>query len=149
MKPTQTLIIQFVGENEKPSLLANLYVDLLLFIRGTYCYGFRFGPTDAQGKLRIAYQDVENERAKAAKYDLMDYNTPIDNCDDILKIKLPSADELRKAYEWQTKSQTGGASTEAKNWIKAANSKVKCDETSVELKGTTTVVSIRCSSVEP
>ena len=92
-------------KNEKPSLLANLYVDLILFIRGKYCYGFRFGPTDAQGKLRIAYQDVENERAKAASYDLMDYNTPIDNCDDILKIKLPSRSRgCRKAYEWQIKS---------------------------------------------
>jgi hypothetical protein len=149
MKPTQTLIIQFVDEKEEPSLLVNMYVDLLFFIRSRYCYGFRFGPTNAQGKLCIAYQDVENERAKAAKYNLMDYNTPIDNCDDILKIKLPSADELRKAYEWQTKSHTGGASVEAKNWINAANSKVKCDETSVELKGTETVISIRCSPVEP
>jgi hypothetical protein len=149
IKPTQILTIQFAGEKEKSFILENLYVDLLFFISGRYCYGFRFGPTNVEGKLHIKYHDVESERVKAAKYNLMDYNTPLDHCDDILKIKLPSADELRKAYEWQTESRAGGVSTEAESWVNAANSKVKCEETSVELKGTETVVSIRCSSAEP
>ena len=77
----------------------------------------------------------------------MDYNTPLDDCDDCLKVKIPSADELRKAYEWQAKRLAGGASPEAKGWLKAANAKIKANEISVKLHGTETIVSVPCSVV--
>jgi hypothetical protein len=77
----------------------------------------------------------------------MDYNTPLDECDDCLIVKMPSADELRKAYEWQAKSLSGGASPEAKKWLNAANAKIKANEISVKLHGTETIVSVPCSVV--
>jgi hypothetical protein len=145
MKPTQTLIIHFVDEREEPLRLANIYIDLLFYVGGRYCYGFRFGPSNTEGELHIAYQDVENARVREAKFNLMDYNTPIVKCDDRLKIKIPSAEELKEAYEWQVKSLTDGASTEAKNWLDSANSKIKCNDTFIEVKEKATNVSIQCS----
>jgi hypothetical protein len=144
MKTDQKLILQLLDESGKRLLLAGIYTDLDFYINGQHCYGFRFGPTDDQGRLCIAFSDVEKQRVLAAKFNLMDYNTPLDKCVGSVKIKIPSADELRKAYEWQTKSLASGASTEAKGWLNAANSKIKCDEVSVELKGMETVVSIQC-----
>ena len=147
MKPTQTLIIRFVDDRGKPLLLADIYIDLSFFIQGQYRYGFRFGPTDRQGKLRITYRDVEAERTQAAKLFLMDYNTPLDDCDDCLKVKIPSADELKEAYEWKTKWFADEASEDAKGWLNAANAKIKANETSVKLHGTETIASVPCSVV--
>jgi hypothetical protein len=143
MKPTQALILQLRDELGNPLLLAGIYFDLLFFIQGQDCYGFRFGPTDGQGELRITYRDVETKRALEAKFYLMDYNTPLDDCDDRLKIQIPSADKLRKAYEWQAKWLDGGASPEAEGWLKSANPKLGGKEVAAELNGDETVVIVR------
>jgi len=143
----ETLIIQIGDESGKPLRLLGIYIDVEFYIDGQHRYGFRFGPTDDNGRLRISYSDVEAERVLDAKFNLMDYNTPLDECDDCLKVKIPSADVLRKAYEWQAKSLAGGASSEAKGWLKSANAKIKANETSVKLHGTETIVSVPCSIV--
>lgn len=140
MKPTQTLIIQVGDEMGKPLHLHGIYIDVEFYINGQHRYGFRFGPTDCKGRLNITYSDVEAERGLEAKFNLMDYNTPLDDCDDCLKVKIPSADVLRKAYEWQAKTLSGGASPEAEGWLKSANPKLGGEEISVELQVGETVV---------
>jgi hypothetical protein len=148
MKSTQTLTIQFEDQKGKPLPLADIYIDLLLFTNSKYCYGFRFGPTDHQGKLRIAFQDIEKKRAYEAKFSLMDYNTPLDKCDEFVKIKIPTAEELKKAYDWQAKA-LNGVTEEAKKWLNATNKKIKADEVSVKLQHIETIVSISCSMTTP
>jgi hypothetical protein len=147
VKPTQTLVIQIGNELGKPLLLLGIYIDVEFYISGQHRYGFRFGPTDHNGRLRITYSDVETKRAIEAKIFLMDYNTPLDDCDDCLKVKIPSADELKKAYEWNTKWFADKASEDAKGWLNAANGKIKANETSVKLHGIETIVSVPCSVV--
>jgi len=147
MKPTQTLIIQLVDEMGKPFRLADIYIDLSFFLQGQYRYGFRFGPTNRQGELHITYQDVETKRAIEAKIFLMDYNTPLDDCDDLVRISIPSMDKLKEAYEWNTKWFADKTSEDAKGWLNAANAKIRANEIPVKLHGTETIVSVPCSVV--
>jgi hypothetical protein len=147
MKPSQTLTLKVLDESKKPLLLSGIYVDLDFYMNGQQRYGFRFGPTNHRGELRIGYQDVEKKRVADSKYNLMDYNTPLDDCDDLVRISIPSMDKLKDAYEWKIKWFADKSSEDAKGWLNAANAKIKADETSVKLHGIETIVSVPCSVV--
>ena len=147
MKPGQTLTLKFLDESKKPLLLSGIYVDLDFYMNGQQRYGFRFGSTNHRGELCIGYQDVERKRVADSKYNLMDYNTPLDDCDDLVRISVPSMDKLKEAYEWNTKCFAGKASEDAKGWLNAANAKIKANEISVKLHGTETIVSVPCSVI--
>lgn len=144
MKINQTLVLQFVAESEKPILLPNIYANVAFFINGRHCYSFRFGPSDDQGWHRITYENVETKRLLAAKSNLMDYNTGLENCDARVKIDVPTGNELKEAYEWQAKWFSETTSQDAKGWLEAANARISAEPVMIELAGPETLAIVHC-----
>lgn len=75
----------------------SLAVDFL--IRGRYRYGFWSEPSDENGEVRISYEQMESSRHENALFFLMDYNTPLDECDEAMRVHLRDAEELREMHE--------------------------------------------------
>jgi hypothetical protein len=144
MKSDQTILVELVDQMDKTLNISKVFVDIELYTKGQYRYGFRLNPTDQQGKLRIDYEMVEAKRKEAAGVFLMDYNTPLTDCDNRVKIYLPTAETLRKAIEGIGQWFGGKVPDYAKAWMTANNAKVRAAETFVELREKETVVQIQC-----
>ena len=99
MKPGQSIEIQLETSPGNPLELGNVLLEIHLFTRGTFRYGFQAGRTDNNGRLNITYLSLENLRAANAKQFLMDYNTPLVDCDPTVEILAPSEEELRDASD--------------------------------------------------
>ena len=144
MKPEQIILVQLVDENGKQVQMGSVYVHLYLYTLGDFRYCFDFGPTDTLGNLRITFEEVEGKRIEAGKTSLMDYNTPLGECDNRVCIKVPSKKNLQDAYEAATSWNQGIPPEFAKPWLTANNMKIKASETFVELREKETIVPIKC-----
>jgi len=56
-------------------------VDFSFFTKGAFRYRFGIGRTNSAGQLTVSYHDVEMIRTQNAQFDLMDYNTRLEECD--------------------------------------------------------------------
>lgn len=147
MKPGQIIFVSLIDLSGTPLQMSGIYVDVELYTHGNYRYGFRMGATNEQGELKIDYAMVEAKRAESAAVFLMDYNTPLEACDERVKISIPSEQILKKAYDG-IGAWFGGVTPEyAKGWLTANNSKVKADEIFVELNAGETIVPMLCDRV--
>jgi hypothetical protein len=52
------------------------------------------GKTDENGQLNISYADIENLRHDSSLEFLMDYNTPLIDCDPYVVVIVPSNEDL-------------------------------------------------------
>jgi hypothetical protein len=145
MKPEQIIKIQLVTGRGEPLRLDKVFSSVRLFTKGNYCYGFRLNSTDENGQLIIRYDDIEKARKSSAQESIMDYNTPLKDCDDEIGIQIPEAQDLEKAYEiakrWAGK---GVASPEMEAWLTANNAKIKAEEVSVSLHDGENLVRVPC-----
>jgi hypothetical protein len=141
MKPAQSIQIQLVNGNGKPLHLGNVKLEIHFFTHGNFRYAFGVGLTDEKGYLKTSYSDVEKERREDSEYNLMDYNTKLDDCDSTVKIVILSGQELRERNEKALRYFDKPLDW-AKNW--PSNSKVKTQPVSVELRDQITHVQIPC-----
>jgi hypothetical protein len=147
MKPNQTIILQLVNHTGAVLRLPNVILDIGFFTGGRSRYAFRLKPTDQSGSVRISYQDVETERVKNAKESLMDYNTPLSECDDEVRFTLPTMEELRQSHEVTTRWAGHGTTPEyAKAWLTASNAQVQTEGVLADLEEGETVIHLPCKS---
>lgn len=141
----QTIVLQLVDESNKPLALPNVIMVINFFTGGRHRYGFFLDPTDGQGRLRISYEDVETERRDNAKESLMDYNTPLTECDPQIQITIPTDEELKRSYEVATRWAGRGVTPNyAREWLTANNAKIRSTKVVAELGKNETVVLIPC-----
>lgn len=96
MKAGQSLLVrvQDSGGTGRPARAVLLVIAL--FWRGRKRYQFLLPPSDARGEVQISYAEIESmRRAEAAVY-LMDYNTPLESCDDRFSLTMPSGSQLQQ-----------------------------------------------------
>ena len=139
MKPDQSIEIQFVNGNGKPAAIGNVMIDLYLYTKGNFRYGFGVGRTNDSGQLTVSYADVEAIRKKNAEFDLMDFNTKLEECDSRVEIVIDSEEKLREHYDNVMRSYKQPPPWAA-NW--PSNAKVKAQKKSLELADPITRVEI-------
>jgi hypothetical protein len=143
MQPKQSLAIQLTSLPGCEVKTGDILLDIKLFTRGSFRYQFKAGRTDAKGKLSITYADLEFQRASNAKLFLMDYNTPLTDCDPLVEISIPSDRELKIASEY-VEQNFGTVPTWATPW--PSNAIVEGLPQKVTLTSDTTSVSYPVSS---
>ena len=144
MKPDQSIELHLVRPTGEAANISNVVLDIHFRTNGNFRYGFRLGHTDQHGRLSVAYADLETLRRRDAEENLMDYNTPLDNCDPEVKILLVSEQQLREQANnavrfYRTLPAWAG------NW--PANKTLKAWEGVVELGGPVTLVSVPAEEV--
>jgi hypothetical protein len=139
MRPDQSIEVQLLDKSGKRLAVGNVLVDLHLYARGNFRFAFRVGRTDSEGKLTITYADVEAQRRANAEFNLMDYNTKLDDCDPRVEIVVASEKELRDQYENVLRSYKKPPAWAA-DW--PANAQVTGHREPIELSGKVTTAGL-------
>jgi hypothetical protein len=139
MKSGQIIQVQLEDLTGAPLHVENVFLEIRLFTRGNYRYGFNIGRTDGCGKLCVSYSDVEIIRAEHAKQSLMDYNTSLIDCDPTIEIRVPTEEELRSRVETVRKTY-GTAPAWAQHW--PSNGGIEAQPRRIELGDSITLVAI-------
>jgi hypothetical protein len=124
--------------------MGDLSISIDFFLHGNHRYGFRLGPTDDDGYLRVTYNDVEERRRANLKVQPWDYKTRLDECDLVVRMSVPTQDELDAAVRIATSFNMGVVPPEAEQWALANNRHVSCKEVDVQLVGGEVDVDIHC-----
>jgi hypothetical protein len=144
MKPGDVLDVQLTDAQERAIRMSDVSISMDLFLHGNHRYGFRLGPTDEDGHLRVTYSHVEERRRANLKVQSWDYKTRLDECDPIVRLSVPTQDELDAAVRIATSFNMGVVPADAEQWARANNRHVSCDAVEVELVGGEAIVNIHC-----
>ena len=94
MDPETEIIVQLVGKDAQPIELAGIEIDVRFYTGGQTRYTFILGRTDENGAVRAQLDEIERQLEENQRILLMDYNTPLDDCDPVVGIIAPSVEEL-------------------------------------------------------
>ena len=103
MQSQQSLSIHLKSPSGDTLRIENVLFEVTFFTHGTVRYRFFIGSTDSMGILRASYDDIERIRRRNAEQFIMDYNTPLEECDDLIEVAAPSESALRRIAENVTK----------------------------------------------
>lgn len=107
--------IQLLDEQRRPVELENILVEATFFVERRRRYVFDAGRTNQHGQIEIGFADFERQRRDQAEFDIMDYNTPIANCDPVIQLSIPSRSELEHRHQ-QVMTAYGTPPPWASNW---------------------------------
>lgn len=98
--------IQLVDPSGAPVRLANVLPEVGVFYKGHTerpRYRFHVWSTDPDGRCEIRFSDLEMQRKLLGDADLMDFNTPLTECDPLVEVRIPpeSEFEARKRHPWR------------------------------------------------
>lgn len=103
MNPGQIIDIQLVDHSGVPVRLGNVLPKVRLFYKGRTdgppFYTFEVWPTDSDGRCQIRYDDLEDVRRLLGSADLMDFNTPLTECDPTVEIWIPPESDFVRRRE--------------------------------------------------
>ncbi len=97
MHPGQSIQIQLVDDAGAPAPLGNVLPEVRFFCGGQtkrHRYAFKTWSTDPGGRCEIRYEELEDMRRLLASADLMDFNTPLEECDALVEVRIPPEEEL-------------------------------------------------------
>ncbi len=86
--------VQLIDPKGEELRLSNIVLNVTLYMSGMRRYSFSGGETDFAGISLISFDGIIAEWQDNQRLFLMDYNTPLRDCDDDVGISAPSADEL-------------------------------------------------------
>jgi hypothetical protein len=125
------LTVRLVDPAGEPMRIASVLLDIRFYVGGRFRYAFALGQTDGEGVCRTSLAAIERQLEANRRLFLMDYNTPLEDCDAIVGIVAPSAGELAerraaRAKWWPEDLQLSDGE---------ANQLVHCREQKFELVG--------------
>ena len=88
------IVVRLVDAKGDGVQIANVLVDVRFYMQDRYRYGFTLGRTGADGLLDTNLADIQAKLDENRSYFLMDYNTPLSDCDGAVGIYVPTSDEL-------------------------------------------------------
>ena len=94
MNPESELTVQLVGSDGGALELAGIEVDIRFYMHGQTRYTLILGRTDDNGVVRTHLSDIERQLQENRRVFLMDYNTPLSECDSVVGIVTPSVEDL-------------------------------------------------------
>ena len=142
MNPGQRLIIQLVTNDGEQLRLSRVVPQVRFFTNGHYRYGFLLPGTDADGRVVVNFGDIEARRAADALESLMDYNTPLQTCDDVIEVRVQKGHEMEDSFK--VASRWGKWSPEMSEWPLAANKLISAEPVKALVLGEETFVYVRC-----
>jgi hypothetical protein len=121
--------------------IAGVHLDLRFYTQGRFRYSFSLGKTDVHGACHTTIEQLESQLEANQRLFLMDYNTPLAECDTLVGIVAPRAGELVEREAARAKWWPNEPSMSAR----AANDRVHCQEQKFELnRGGTNVFELIC-----
>ena len=131
MDPTVELIVRLVGTDAQPVALAGVEVDIRFYVHGNTRYTFTLGCTDDSGAVHTQLGNIERQLEENRRFFLMDYNTPLDECDSAVGIIIPSVDDLAEREAAKQKWWP-----DRKAAPETSNGRVRCREQKFQLSMT-------------
>lgn len=99
MKAGSAFEIELIDTDGKPLRMANLSVDVLLYVNGRQRYRFDAGSTDLEGHLSSSYEALERTVGEGRALFAKEYDTPIGQCDETLGFAVPTFAQLGERVE--------------------------------------------------
>jgi hypothetical protein len=141
----EELTVRLRDAKGDPVPVAGVHLDLHFYIEGRFRYSFSLGRTDVHGVCRTTFQEIERQLEANRRLFLMDYNTPLTDCDTLVGIAAPSGGELVEREAVRAK----WGPTEPSMYVSAANQRVRCAEQKFELRrGTGNAFELVCEVVD-
>ena len=123
------LTVQLIDANGEALRVCGVHLDLRFYTEGRFRYSYSLGRTDAHGVSRTTLQDIQRQLEANQRLFLMDYNTPLADCDTLVGIVAPSMSELVEREAARAKWWPNDPST----YVGASNGRVRCREQRFEL----------------
>jgi hypothetical protein len=146
MTPHDVLTVQLIDAQQQPIRMRDVAVRIDFFLNGTHRYGFRLGSTGEDGHLQVTYGDVEQRRLESLKMQPWDYKTRLEECDPMVRLSVPTSNELNAAVQMATSFNMGVVPADAEQWARANNHCVSCGAVEVEMRGGEVAVFIPCEA---
>lgn len=125
--------IRLVNERGVAIPLEKVIFDINLYVSGILRYSFDGGATDSEGQCTIELDDLTRQWLEKRKLFLMDYNTPLQECDDVVGILAPSATELASRLSSVEKWFPGDFNELAEKIVHSQNHKISSREQSLKI----------------
>ncbi len=137
----QSLEIQIVDRDaQRPVKVGNILVEIHFFMKGAYRFCFKVGRTNEAGNLNVSEADIEQVRKENALENLMDYNTSLADCDQTVRLVIPSEEQLQQQRDAAIKFY-GRSPDWSENWPENRLLKKRIDKP-IDLKQEHTFVNI-------
>jgi hypothetical protein len=94
------LAVQLCNRTGDVVRVAGVHLDIRFYMEGRFRYSFLLGQTNSQGISPISFDHLQRQLEANQRLFLMDYNTPLADCDNLVGIIAPTGAELieREAY---------------------------------------------------
>lgn len=130
----------------QPLRVAGVKLDIHFYTGGRFRYSFCLGQTDADGVCRTTLDRLEEQLEANQRLFLMDYNTPLADCDTLVGIMAPTPRELAEREAARAKWWPDEPSIHAN----AANHRVHSREHKFELgRGRRNAFNLVCETEKP
>lgn len=126
----EELTVRLHGPKGEPLAIAEVHLDLRFYIEGRFRYSFSLGRTDGYGVCRTTLLEIERQLEANRRIFLMDYSSPLTDCDTLVGIVAPTAGELIE----REAAQARWWPEEPSRYVGAANVRVRCPEQKFELE---------------
>jgi hypothetical protein len=113
----------------EPIRVSGVHLDICFYIERRLRYSFSLNRTDAHGISRTSFEEIERQLEANRRLFLMDYNTPLSDCDPLVGIVAPTAADLVEREAARAKWWPD----EPPMYVGAANDRVRCPEHKFEL----------------
>jgi hypothetical protein len=145
MQPGDIITIQLADEEKRPIGLDMVEITISFFLKQKFRYAFSFGPTDQQGRVRVSYDNIEEQRLESLKVQPWDYKTTIIECDSRITVATRSQAELDTAIKFATSFSLGTTPAGVRWWTTANNARIRCAPIDVSLSSGESTVFLPCA----
>lgn len=95
IKDNWVINVSLVDDFGSPMAKKDICIDVSLMVNGNPRYQFMLGVTDESGQFQFQRSHIDAALERHRELFLMDYNTPLSECDDVVCISSPGSNELR------------------------------------------------------
>lgn len=149
MKPGQRLTIKLTDRVGQPLPLPGVILTLLFSMNGRHRYGFRSEASNQQGVINVSYENLEAARQRNLSVQPADFKTLLEDCDETMRILLPSHEELLSGADILETMGQGRWPDLALCWRKASNGQLRARELSVVVNDAITEIDLVCETMPP
>jgi hypothetical protein len=144
MNPAQSLKIELIREDGRPAEVKGVFFSICFFMSSVYRFAFRTPSTDEKGQVVVSYNEIERARKINLKHQPMDFKTTLDECDPVVVVRTPTAEEMREASRTVHQFEATEYFDDAEQWLHSSNGMVRAEELQVKLGRGQTVARIPC-----
>jgi len=122
-----------LADHDCGSIMKEVFIDAVVFLRKHVRYRFSLGTTDSAGLMEVSFDQLEQIRRRNQKNNLMDYNTPLQECDSTFELLVPREEELEQRLEAARRWFAEDADFLAKKMAISKNGEIDCASLKVDV----------------